>query len=116
MVMRAETPISAPAHDAAPVSDAVRARDEGFSLLQRANRWLIGLAILLAAALTGLTAHAFHAKPASAQTASNAASSAGSGENSGSGSSAPPLQSPSSSPAPAAPAPVPVAPVVSGGS
>ncbi len=118
VLMRTETPSSAPADRAAPVPDAVRAREQGLWLLQRANRWLIGLAILLAGALTGLTAHAFHPKTASAQTTASSAPSQSSSGNTGQGSSSPGLQSPSTVPAPSvpAPAPAPVAPVVSGGS
>ena len=113
LVVRAEPSSPAPAQDAAPVSDAIRSRERGLSLLSRANRWLIGLAVLLAAALTGLTAHAFHTSSASAQTATTAPAQ-GAAENSGGGASAPQLQSPASPPAVAAPEPV--APVVSGGS
>lgn len=118
-VMSVETTPPAPAKNAGPVSDAIRSRERGLSLLKRANRWLVGLAVLLAGALTGLTAHAFHSSTASARTTT---SSPGSGQSSSSGASAPGLQSPASppasSPAPAAasPAPAPAAPVVSGGS
>ena len=110
--MRAEPSTSAPAEDGAPLADAIRARERGISLLRRANRWLIGLALLLAGALTGLTAHAFHANPASAQTTTAPSAT------SGAGASAPQLQSPASPPAAAAPAPAPApaGPVVSGGS
>jgi hypothetical protein len=117
--MRAEPPSPSTTQDRAPASDAIRSREQGLSLLSRANRWLIALAVLLAGALTGLTAHAFHSSKASAQTRS--APSQGSGEGSGGGASTSPLQSPASppsaaSPAPAAPAPAPAPPVVSGGS
>ncbi len=116
VLMRAENSASAPARNGAPVSDAIHAREQGLALLSRANRWMIGLALLLAGALTGLTAHAFHAKPASAQTASSVASSPTQDDGNGGGASAPSLQAPSSAPAAAVPAPAPVAPVVSGGS
>jgi hypothetical protein len=112
LVMRAEPSSSAPGEDGAPVADAIRARERGLSLLHRANRWLIGLALLLAGALTGLTAHASPASPASAHAVTTAPS-----QNSGGGAGAPALQSPASPPAAAAPAPAPPAgPVVSGGS
>ena len=121
--MRAETTSSAPAEEAAPVSDAVRAREQGLSLLRKANRWLIGLAVLLAGAFTGLTAHAFHSSSsASAQTVP-ATTGQGSGggtttpaQGSGGGAAAPGLQSPASPPAVPQPAPAPAGPVVSGGS
>jgi hypothetical protein len=114
VLMRAEYSASAPAKNGASASDAIQARERGLSLVSRANRWMIGLALLLAGALTGLTAHAFHAKPASAQTARSVASSQTRDDGSGGSTSAPPLQAPTSAPIPAAPAPV--APVVSGGS
>jgi hypothetical protein len=137
--MRPDDPHSPPAGQRAAASDAVRAREDGFALLRRANRWLVGLAVLLAGALTGLTAHAFHAKPASAATTSAPAQNTGGAENSGNtgagntaagntaagntgagntgagntgaGNTASAVPPPSS-----APAPGPVAPVVSGGS
>jgi len=123
---------SSPGGDAAPVageavSDAIRAREHGLALLRRANRWLVGLAVLLAGALTGVTAHAFHASPASARTppatGQGSAGTVGSGgavgsndDNTGAGTGSSSVQPPSSAPAPATPAPAPVAPVVSGGS
>jgi hypothetical protein len=116
LVMRAESTSSARAKDAAPVSDAIRAREQGLSLLHRANRWLIGLAILLAGALTGLTAHAFHAHSATAQAATTTPSQSSGDDSSGASASAPQLQSPANPPAVAAPASAPAAPVVSGGS
>lgn len=117
--MHTEIPPPTPAKDAAPVSDAVRARERGLSLLKRANRWLIGLAVVLAGALTGLTAHAFHSSStASAQTTPTSPSQPSGSEGSGGGASAPGLQSPASPPAGSspAPAPAPAPPVVSGGS
>jgi hypothetical protein len=109
-LMRVKSSSSPPAGGGAPMSEAVAAREEGLSLVTRVNRWMIGLAVVLSGALTGLTAHAFHAKAASPHSATTAHSPPASGGNSA------PLQSPSSAPAPAAPAPAPAPPVVSGGS
>ena len=119
--MRAESSPSAPAKSAAPKSDAVRARERGLSLVARANRWMIGLAVLLAAALSGLTAHAFHAKPARAATSGSSSAGSGSAANAsrnpGGSASPAPLQAPSRAPSVPAPAAAPApAPVVSGGS
>jgi hypothetical protein len=98
-----------------PESAAVAARERGLWLVTRVNRWMVGLAVLFAGALTGLTAHAFHPKTASAQTATTAPSQPSNAGDAGSSNPAP-LQSPSSAPAPVAPVPVPAGPVVSGGS
>jgi hypothetical protein len=106
------------------MTEAVAAREEGLSLVTRVNRWMIGLAVILSGALTGLTAHAFHAKAASPHSATTTPSPPASGGNSATtapsppanGGNSAPLQSPSSAPAPAAPAPAPAPPVVSGGS
>jgi membrane associated rhomboid family serine protease len=115
---------SVPDGGEAPVSAAVAARQRGLRLVTRINRWMIGLAVLLAGALTGVAAHAFHPKTASAQTvapaagqSSNPAGAAGAAAGA-TGASSAPLQPPAAAPAPAvsAPAPAPVAPVVSGGS
>jgi hypothetical protein len=113
-LMGDETSPSVPEGGEVPVSAAVQARQRGLWLVARVNRWMIGLAVILAGALTGLTAHAFHPKTASAQTTTPAPS-----QTSNAGGAGPaPLQSPSSAPAPAVPTPVPVpvGPVVSGGS
>lgn len=113
--MEDERSPSVPEAGEVPVSAAVQARERGLWLVTRVNRWMVGLAVLLAGALTGLTAHAFHPKTASAQTATTVPSQTSNGGDAGNTGPAP-LQSPSSAPTPAAPAPVPVAPVVSGGS
>lgn len=85
-------------------------RDEGFAFVGRANRWMISGAVVLAAAVSALTAHAFHAHAATSTTrAQQASSTQASGENG----STTPLQPPSQSPSAAPSAP---APVVSGGS
>ena len=104
-----------PENGEVPESPAIQARERGLWLVTRVNRWMIGLALLFAGALTGLTAHAFHPKTASAQTATTAPSQPSNAGDAGSGNAAP-LQSPSSAPAPVAPVPVPAGPVVSGGS
>ena len=121
--MGAQSSSSPPAGSGPPVAEAVAAREEGLSLVARVNRWMIGLAVLLAGALTGLTAHGFHPKTASAHTATSAPNTpATSAPNppatsgTGTGDTSAPLQPPASAPAPAAPAPAPVAPAVSGGS
>jgi hypothetical protein len=115
-LMGDETSRSVPESGEVPVSAAVQARQRGLWLVTRVNRWMIGLAVLLAGALTGLTAHAFHPKTASANTATTAPSqTSNAGDAGDAGGAGPaPLQSPSSAPAPAVPAPV--GPVVSGGS
>jgi hypothetical protein len=98
--------------------DAVRAREAGLHLVSRARRWMIGGAVGLAAALTALTSHAYHARATPTSSAVGSASVSESrsvGRNTSTGNTTP-LQSPSSAPAAAAPAPAPVAPVVSGGS
>jgi hypothetical protein len=116
-LMRVQRSSSPPAGGGVPATEAVAAREEGLSLVARVNRWMIGLAVILAGALTGLTAHAFHAKAASPHSATTAPSpSANGGSPPANGGNSAPLQSPSSAPAPAAPAPAPAAPVVSGGS
>jgi hypothetical protein len=114
-LMREDSPSPAPANGPEPGSDAILAREQGLSLLAKANRWMIGLAVLAAAALSGLTAHAFHAKAAGRHPASGTASQAA-GTSSGAGNQSAPLQAPASAPTVAAPAPAPVGPVVSGGS
>jgi len=131
--MRAERSSSAPAEDGAPVSDAIRARERGLSLLRRANRWLIGLAVLLAGAFTGLTAHAFHSTSSASARTATGPSGEGSGQGTGQGSggaTAPQLQPPASPPgsgsssgssgssgsSSGSSAPAPAGPVVSGGS
>ena len=115
MAMRADRSPSVPADSAAPVSDALRAREHGLSLIARVNRWMIGLAVLLAAGLSGLTAHAFHAKSARAATR-HSTGTAGSPVTTTGTANPGPLQAPSSAPSVPAPAPAPAAPVVSGGS
>ncbi|HWE07760.1 MAG TPA: hypothetical protein VG325_00300 [Solirubrobacteraceae bacterium] len=117
--MADDSPRPMPQGGGVPVPAAVQARERGLWLVSRVNRWMIGLAVLLAGALAGLTAHAFHPKTASAQTATTAPSSQTPNAG-GAGSAGPaPLQSPSSVPAPAVPSPAPGPvgpPVVSGGS
>lgn len=91
-----------------------RLRDDGLAFVGRANRWMISGAVLLAAAVSAVTAHAFHAHTASVVLQSKTGSRASaSSQQSGDDNSSAPLQSPSQAPstAPAAPAPV-----VSGGS
>jgi hypothetical protein len=114
-LMGDESSPAVPENGGVPESAAVQARERGLWLVTRVNRWMIGLALLFAGALTGLTAHAFHPKTASAQTATTAPSQPSNAGDAGSGNAAP-LQSPSSAPAPVAPVPVPAGPVVSGGS
>ena len=115
--MRVESPPSVSLPPELPAADARQARDDGLSLVARTNRWIIGGALALAAALTGLTAHSFHAKAAPTPSATSSAAAQPSAPPSTSGDDGAPLQSPSSVPAPA-PAPVQQAPapVVSGGS
>ncbi|HET8976720.1 MAG TPA: hypothetical protein VFN87_01090 [Solirubrobacteraceae bacterium] len=115
--MRVENPSTvSPPPELSP-DDARQVRDDGLSLVARTNRWLIGGALTLAAALTGLTAHSFHATTASAHPSTGSAAAQPSAPSAPSGDDSAPLQSPSSAPAPA-PAPVQQAPapVVSGGS
>jgi hypothetical protein len=89
-------------------------RDEGLTFVGRANRWMISGAVLLAAGVSAVTAHAFHAHTAGgAQQSKSSSQASASSQQSGDDGSGAPLQSPSQAPstAPAAPAPV-----VSGGS
>jgi hypothetical protein len=92
-------------------------RDAGLALVRRVKRGMIFGAVVLAGAVSAVTAHAFHARTAaltrSAAPAALPSVSAPQSSDDGSGGS---LQSPSEAPAaPAAAAPAP-APVVSGGS
>lgn len=96
--------------------DAVRARERGLALAARVNRWLIAGAVGLAAALSALTAHAFHPRSAVGATARTSASPAGQQDEGGAPAASPALTPPAGAPSPApAPAPTP-APVASGGS
>lgn len=95
---------------------AVEVRDAGLALARRVKRGMIFGAVLLAAGVSAVTAHAFHARTAvltqaAAPPASRSVSASQSSDDTSGGS----LQSPSA--APTAPAPVPApTPVVSGGS
>ena len=95
------------------VSQSANRRDAGLNLLTRLNRWMIGGAIALAVALTGLAQRASHghARASSAGGAAAPATPAPSSSDDGGASS---LQGPAQVPA-AAPA-APSASVVSGGS
>lgn len=116
MPMSGDTPPGS-ARPTADVAEAIQAREAGLGVVARANRWMVSAAVALAAGLTALTAHAFHARAATG-TASAAASSASAATSSGatasSGDDSAPLQAPAAAPQPAPQ--VPVAPVVSGGS
>jgi hypothetical protein len=91
-----------------------RLRDEGFAFVARANRWVISGAVVLAAAVSALTAHAFHAHAAAPPASSTAgAQQSSSSQQSGDDGSSAALQAPSQAPSVAPSAP---APVVSGGS
>ncbi|HZE05748.1 MAG TPA: hypothetical protein VE127_11015, partial [Solirubrobacteraceae bacterium] len=88
-----------------PADDARQVRDDGLSLVARTNRWIIGGALALAAALTGLTAHSFHATTAATPSTTGTAAAQQNAPPATSGDDPAPLQSPSSAPA-QAPAPV----------
>jgi hypothetical protein len=90
---------------------AALAREAGLEFAGRANRWMIAGAVTLAAGLSALTAHAFHAHAATRpSTSQQSAQTQPSGDDGTSG-----LQAPSQAPSTTSPAPAP-APVVSGGS
>jgi hypothetical protein len=90
-------------------------RDEGLAFVGRANRWVISGAVLLAAAVSAVTAHAFHAPTSTPPAGSTASTQQPSGtQQSGDDGSTVPLQNPSQSPSVGSAAPPPV--VVSGGS
>ena len=104
---------------AAPRQRAVTAREAGFGLIRRINRWLVAGAVAAAGLLSLLASHAFHGH---AVTTGGASSNLSAASQSGSSSGVPQsassdngsgLQAPAQAPAqsPAAPAPV-----VSGGS
>lgn len=99
----------------ADLSDAVRIREHGLSLIRRFNRWLIGGAVVIAGLLSGLTAHSFHAHAAPAATtgASRSPAPSSTAGDDGTSTNSSGLTAPS---APPAAAPAPVAPVTSGGS
>jgi len=102
---------------ASPRQRAIDARDVGLALVGRANRWMISGAVVLAAGLSALTAHAFHLHAATMQGASSAGSQrTPSGRQAGDeGAGTTPLESPAQAPAAASPTPA-SAPAVSGGS
>jgi len=94
-------------------------REDGLALVSRVNRWMIAGAVIIAAAVTGVTAHSFHAHHAASASANASPASRQSSAFSQAAAAAAGLQSPSQAPsqAPAqAPAPATPAPVVSGGS
>jgi hypothetical protein len=86
-------------------------RDAGLDFAARANRWIISGAVILAAGVSALTAHAFHAHAATTSSASQQAAQPQQGGDAGTAS----LQAPSQAPSATTPAPA-SAPVVSGGS
>lgn len=91
-------------------------REAGLASIASANRWMVSGALVLAGALSALTAHAFHAGiSASPRSPAVSRASVPAHSDDGGGSSAP-LAAPSSAPAPAAPAPGAPAAPVSGGS
>jgi hypothetical protein len=91
------------------------ARDAGFALIGRINRWLIAGAVVVSGAISLATAKSFHghstAGAASAARPSTGSSVSSSGDDGSSASGG--LQQPAQAPAPT---PAPSAPVVSGGS
>ena len=95
-------------------------REAGLALIKRANRWIVSAAVVLAAGISAVTAHAFHARTAVSSTVGDATPSTSAPRpRSGDGDGDHALRSPSQAPA-AAPAPTPTvaapSPVVSGGS
>ncbi len=88
-------------------------------MVDRANRWLISGAVILAGGVSALTWHAFHAHAAAlthpAATQGTASESSGASNSSDDGSTTP-LQAPSQAPAATSPAPAPTPAPVSGGS
>jgi hypothetical protein len=104
---------------AAPRRRAVTARDAGFGLIRRINRWLIAGAVATAGLFSLLAAHAFHGHavatggaPSNSSAVSQSGSSSGVPQSS-SGDNGSSLQAPAQAPATSAAGP---APVVSGGS
>jgi hypothetical protein len=94
----------------------IAARDEGFELIRRANRWLVAGAVGVTGAVSLWASHAFHPHTtagAGAAASSTAAASSSSGQQ-GTGTGTAALQ-PANPPTATATAPAP-APVVSGGS
>src|SRR5450755_3803152 len=115
--MRADA--NAPAYVSAASPAAPRdARERGFALVSRVNRWMIAGAVTVAGGVTAVTAQAFHPHKAVVRTAAPASSSPAASQpsvpapldNGGGG-----LQASSQPPQSAAPAAGP-GPVVSGGS
>ena len=88
-------------------------------MVNRANRWLISGAVILAGGVSALTWHAFHAHAAAlthpAATQGTASESSGTSNSSDDGSTTP-LQAPSQAPAATTLAPAPTPAPVSGGS
>src|ERR1700760_89466 len=82
--------------------DFVRARDAGLALVGRVNRWMIAAAVLLAAGISAVTAHAFHARSAAVtQSAASAARPTVSARQATDDTSGGSLPGPSQAPAPA---------------
>ena len=117
LIMRTDSSEPSPPPGPRYISDAVEARDAGLRLATRAQRWIAVLAVGTAGGLAALTAHANHARAASAAVPRvRPAPQPSDDSGAGAGSTAPAAQIQPPAAAPVSAAPTSVAPVVSGGS